>query len=99
MKRLVVKEEITTDIAVEDISTSKYYGVFFAQNSKGSRHGFIAFDCEEHFIVLRLDNLTNGINGRASHSLLQLITDLIDHTHTSVYQFDAYQELLEWLAE
>lgn len=89
---------------VENVNSSKYYGV--REKFEPYNKGFIARERYErgNFVIRCIDGLTNGnqwskLNDNGFETLEDVIEWLLKGIPFEVYEFDTAQELMRWLAE
>jgi hypothetical protein len=97
MKKVILKKQNDV-VHIEEVQNEKFYGVLPGGDS--SMRGFITrerFD-EGNYTIRAINCLTNG-NGWQSWSRTSLRTmiEALLAANKSVYEFDTFQELMEWV--
>ena len=98
MKQVILKKKPVDVVAVEDISSEKYYGI---EESEGYK-GFIA--AKNYLgkpLVLAADSVTQGNGWSALDNKTTLKSCIITAINEGcqVYEFNTNKELFAWLAQ
>ena len=100
MKKVVKKVTPEMEVAIDQVSSVKYYGVLaYSSRNRGFITRFPYWSGS--FVALCSSKVTSGNNwdSYTSNTLSEFISTLLRNGFFTIYEFDTARELFAWVAE